>query len=421
MPMPILTPRTGIVIVAFLALCHVLIQPASADLTAVWLAGEFLRDGRPDLVYPHDTGIFTMLPPPEWFARQASHGIPGDVFPYLYPPLWAALAAGLASVADLPAILAVTDWLNPILLTGCLVLACRAARTSLPMDIWTLTGLFLLMLTSIGLIAIGQSQPQILVAFLTLLAIERSEAGAPKTAGAALAMAAAIKLFPALLALIWLCTGNRRAALAFATAGVTLGLASVLIAGWPLHAEFIRMMGLVSRTGLATNLSYSLDSMTGQLFLQDSLVFIQSPVRDPALGIKAGWSVLPKPPVLRFVMLAAQAGILILAIRALRRETLPSRRAAIWAASLTFLTFFGPVGWSYYYIAPAAFLPLLLVRFGMLRGLLILVMLLAPISIATPFIDFALDGVSRPLIVISAIVILCMGAIFIRLARNADA
>ncbi len=419
--MPILTPRTGVVIVAFLALCHVIITPASADLTALWLAGEFLRDGRPDLVYPADTTLFTMLPPPEWFARQTGRGIAGDVFPYLYPPLWAALAARLATVSDLSFVLLVARWLNPLLLAGCLILAHRIARPRIAQEVWVLTGLVLYMFTSIGLIAIGQDQPQILVAFLTLLAIERAGAGADKSAGAALALAAAIKLFPALLAVVWLFTGNRRAALSFAVAGAALGCLSVLLAGWPLHPDFLRMIRAVSGTALVTNLSYSFDGLIGQVFLSDQVQFIRSPARDPALGIMAGWNVIPKPAVVGITALAAQGLVLILGIRALRLTTERGPRAAIWAATLTFLAFFGPVGWSYYYIAPAAFLPLLLVRFGALRGLLILVMLASAISIATPFIDFSLPGILRPQQLIGAIVMLCMGAIFIRLARNADA
>jgi alpha-1,2-mannosyltransferase len=418
--MPLLSPRSGVVILVFLALCHFLIIRASADLTALWLAGEFLRDGRPDLVYPADTTVFTMLPPPEWFTRQAGRGIAGDVFPYLYPPLWAVLAARLAAVSDLSSVLSVAKWLNPLLLAGCLILAHRIARPRIRQDVWLLTGLALYMFTSLGLIAIGQDQPQILVAFLTLLAIERAEAGSAKSAGAVLALAAAIKLFPALLAIIWLFAGNRRAVLSFAVAGALLGGMSVLLAGWPLHLDFLRMIRVVSGTALVTNLSYSFDGLIGQVLLSDQVQFIRSPARDPAMGIMAGWNVIPKPAVVGILALTAQGLAVILAVRALRLTADQGPRAAIWAATLTFLAFFGPVGWSYYYIAPAAFLPLLLVRFGIMRGLLILVMLASAISIATPFIDFALPGILRPLQLIGAVVILCMGAIFIRLARNPE-
>ncbi len=410
-------PRGILLIAVFLALTHLLIVPASNDLAALWLAGEFLREGRPDLVYPADTALFTMLPPPEWFARQAARGNPGDVFPYLYPPLWAALAAATGRATDLATVRLVAGWLNPALLAGCLILAHRIARPRVAQEIWLIAGLAFLMLTSVGLIALGQDQPQILVAFLTLLAIERSEAGAPRTAGAALALAAALKLFPALLAIVWLATGKRRATMAFLLAGTALALASVALAGWPLHRDFLRVIRVVSATGLVTNLSYSFDGLVAQLFLADHVQFIRSPARDPALGIRAGWNVVARPAVVGLIGIGLQAATLAFAIRALRRAREPAARAAAWAAALTFLAFFGPVGWSYYYIAPAAFLPLLIDRFGTLRGLILLALLACPVSIATPGLDIALPGILRPLQLFGAVTMLAMGIVFARLAR----
>ncbi|MDX1739050.1 MAG: glycosyltransferase 87 family protein, partial [Alphaproteobacteria bacterium] len=51
-------------------------------------------------------------------------------------------------------------------------------------------------------LALRENQPQILVSFLILLAIERERAGWNIAGGAALALAASIKLYPALFALL---------------------------------------------------------------------------------------------------------------------------------------------------------------------------------------------------------------------------
>jgi hypothetical protein len=402
----------------FLALTRTLIAPASADLTALWLAGQFLAEGRPDLVYPADATLFTMLPPPEWFARQAAAGQPGDVFPYLYPPLWAALAANLSPHASLVAVLAVAGWINPALLAGCFILAWRIAGRPLRPDIWLAAGLTFAMFTSVGLIAIGQDQPQILVAFLTLLALERAESGAPHAAGAALALAAAIKLFPALLVIFWLGRDRRAALAAFAVAGAALALLSVALAGWPLHRDFLRIIRAVSATGLVTNLSYSLDATLGQLAYTDRIAFIRSPARDPALGDRAGWNVYAKPAALGLALLAAQIATLALAARALARAAGPATRAAIMAAALTFATLLGPVGWSYYYIAPAAFLPLLLTRFGALSGLAVMVLIALPVCVAMSILNPALPGILRPLQLFGVVAMMVMGAAFLSLARR---
>jgi hypothetical protein len=393
----------------------------SADLTAVWLAGEFLADGRPDLVYPADTTVFTMLPPPEWFERMRGRGVEGDIFPFLYPPIWAAIAAGLSRVTTLEAILDAAHLVNAALLAGTAILACRIARPRIGPLAWTATALVFLMVTSIGLIAMFQNQPQILVAFLTILAIERCERGSPIAAGAALALAAAVKGFPAVFALVWLLSGQRRAAAAFLVAGFALGLLSVAVAGWPLHAEFLRIARVISGTAMGTNLSYALDGLIGQAFLRDTAVFVQSPARDPALGAFAGWSVIPKPAALSAALLAAQAGVILLAGRALGRTADPGVRAAVWASALTALTFLGPVGWSYYYIAPAAFIPLLIDRFGAARGLALILALALPISPLVTLAGIPLADLPRLPQALGCITVAAMGLIFLHLARTAPA
>ena len=384
---PLLNARSAILIALFVLLCQIIVSRASADLSALWLAGEVLREGRPDLVYPPDTTLFTMLPPPEWFARQAARGSDGDVFPYLYPPLWAALAARLGAYVDLSSVLMIAGYLNPVLLAGCLILAHRIARTRIPQELWLAIGLVALMGTMIGYVAVLQDQPQILVAFLTLLAIERAESGAPRSAGAILALAAAIKVFPALVALIWLFGRSRRAAVWFALFGAVIGLLSILLAGWPLHLDFLRMMQVLSGTAVITVVSYSIDSVLLQLLTPGGITFIANPARDPVDGGVLGWNVLPKPALVTAAGAALQLVTILLAARALRTARDTFRRAAIWAAALTCLALVGPVGWSYYYIAPATFLPLLIVWHGPLRGTVILSVLIGAISLPTLALD----------------------------------
>lgn len=168
----------------------------SADLRALWLAGQMLAEGRPDLVYPAETGVFTMRPPPEWLTWLEARGHSGEVFPYIYPPLWAWLAGvtGLSFTAMNSA----AQIINPALIVAMLLLARRLAAPAMHPAGCLALGLAILATSTIGSIALYQNQPQILVAFLTVLAVERAEHGAPRLAGAALALAAAIKL-PGLL------------------------------------------------------------------------------------------------------------------------------------------------------------------------------------------------------------------------------
>lgn len=407
-----------IVVTGFAALCFLLFGGrGSADLSAIWLAGGQISAGRPDLVYPPDTAVFTMLPPPEWTETARAEGMQGDVFPYVYPPLWAALAAMLRPVTDLQAVLAAAAVLNPVMLALSLLMAHRIAAPRLSPPAWMAAGLVFMIVTSIGLIALGQNQPQILVSFLILLAIERSERRADIAAGIALALAAAIKGYPALIVLVWLMSGNCRAAVAFAAAGGALAALSVALAGWPLHGDFLRASRAIAGTGLLTNLSYNLDSVLGNTVLADRVAFILSPYRDPALGDRAGWFLYARPGWLVLLGLLLQIAALALTARALRGRVASGQRAAIWAAGLTFATLAGPVAWSYYYIAPAAFLPLLIDRLGWLRGLLAMTVLALPVSAPTaiwfrqvPFLEDRIE-------LFGAAVAVAMGIAFLRLSR----
>lgn len=338
----------------------------SADLRALWLAGQMLAEGRPDLVYPADTGVFTMRPPPEWITWLEARGHSGEIFPFIYPPLWAWFAAvtGVSfAVMD-----SVAQVINPILIVAMLLLARRLAAPSMHPAGYLALGLTILALSTVGSIALYQNQPQILVAFLTVLAVERAEHGAPRLAGVALALAAAIKLYPAFFALIFLILGWRRAVGAFVVAGGALAALSVAVAGWPLHAEFLALLGRISDTAMLTKLNYAMESVLGFLLYPEAGQLI----RAAELGADAGgggWLVLSKPAALAFGLRLAQvaglAGLAWLFHRAASRH----ERAALWPFGFIVMSILGPIAWSYHYLAPVAFAPMLLTRLGRARGL----------------------------------------------------
>ena len=410
--------RLVLVIGTFAIVCYLLFSGAgSADLSAVWLAGGQIAAGHPELVYPPDTTVFTMLPPPEWTPMARAEGMEGDIFPYIYPPIWAQLAAYLHGVTDRAGVMAAASLLNPVLMAMCLVLAHRIAAPRMGAAAWTAAGLVFLSLTSVGLIALGQNQPQILVAFLVLLAIERAESGAPVAAGIALAFAAAVKGYPAILALVWLLTGHRRAVLTFALTGAALGGLSVALAGWPLHRAFLHASGLVAGTGLMNNLSYTIDAALGNTVFADRVQFIASPFRDQSLGFRAGWKLYEKPGWAVIMGLILQVGILTWMAMALRTASDRPRRGAIWAAGLTFATLVAPVGWSYYYLAPAAFLPLAFARWGLARGLGLLIALALPVSVFASVASHDYGIMETSLWALGLLSMTGMGLSFLALAR----
>ena len=239
----------------------------SADLMATWLAGQFLAAGQPEQVYPAMTDTFQMYPPSEWRAFMArEYQYEGPIFPFLYPPIWAKLGELLAPV-NFWRLTAVVLVINSTLLIATVHLAYRATKSTMHPAIFAALALFFLFGNHIGTIALQQNQPQILVSFLLVLVVERMRNHAPVFAGVALAIAAAIKIYPVFFALFWLFSREKRAFGAFVVAGALIGATSVIWAGWPLHQVFLDQVRLISGSILVTGITFNFDAAIAQLFL----------------------------------------------------------------------------------------------------------------------------------------------------------
>ncbi len=360
--------------------------PYSGDLMATWLAGHFLKIGRPDQVYPPLTDFFIMHPPSEWRAYMAAtHDYEGPMFPFIYPPLWAKIAE-LMSGLSFWKIAVVALALNAILLMATILLAFRASRSALHPAIYAGIALFLLHATHIGTIALNENQPQIFVSFLLVLAIERTRAGFPIAAGLALAIAASIKLYPAIFALFWLFGRERRALLSFVLFGAGLAMTSVLWAGWPLHAEFLDQMQLISRTVLVTGLSFSFDASIAQIFLRDELQWIPSLEPPTELVPDPGWYAMSKSIIWRTLSGLALVSVIMMLCIAFRRASADMQASLLWPLALTVVALLSPISWVYYYIPAACFAPVLIEKLGRRLGGAFIVLGFGPMLL--PFLRY---------------------------------
>lgn len=353
---------------------------AAADFRALWYAGDYLAQGRADLIYPRDTDVFTMLPPPEWIEQLMAQGFHGEVYPFIYPPLWAWLAAQATRLMTFDTLL---DWvavINPVLMLVMLLAARSLAAPGMRLWLFLGLGLVVLMLTPVGLVALIQSQPQILVACLTVLAVERCERGAPRLAGVLLAVAAAIKLYPAFYVLFWLVCGRRQAALSFVLAGAVLGLLSMLLVGWPAHAAFLHMVKLISDTVLVTRQSFALETLVAQVFYFDTLELVPAPSTYTLDGQGMGWYVLAKPPILAAAFKLAQVAALVWLAVLFRRHPTQEARAMLWPLAFAVLSLLGPIAWSYHFLSAVAFVPALFGRFRPAPALALLALFILVLS-----------------------------------------
>ncbi|HHB80909.1 MAG TPA: DUF2029 domain-containing protein, partial [Aliiroseovarius sp.] len=215
----------------------------SRDLLALWLAGEAVANGLPEQIYPPAAELFIMQPPEGWYLHAAEMGWAGEVFPFIYPPIWAWVMAPVTELFSFQGFSRFMFGVNTAALIG---LIGAAARLAFPASaghrprwlFWLPVALLVYYFSRAGLVSLFQGQPQIVVAFLTVYALERVQAGHPLRGWVAMGLAIALKLSPLPLLVLWLAVGERRAALTALVFASALGLLSLVLAGWPIHARF---------------------------------------------------------------------------------------------------------------------------------------------------------------------------------------
>jgi hypothetical protein len=322
------------------------------DLSAVYIAGWLWRTGEAALLYAAPDGFFGGMAA-SWQPAVEAIGIPPDVsvYPFVYPPLWAVLVAPLTGSLDLQGFSNLVALIQTPMLAASVLLAARLLKpASMPLMVWTLAGLGVLVFSLQAQVALWHHQPTITVSFLILLSFVCLDARRPVAAGAALALAAAIKLTPAALALVFLIDRQYRALLAFALIGGALGLLSLLLAGIPPHAAFLESLGAIRGTAL---LSVVNTSLSPALLTFGSVLGLGAPF-DPTSPMAILRQI---PGWLPTALTAAGALILLAFLAALRGRPARIRRAVGLLAVTITTALFGPLGWIHYYLMPLLLLP----------------------------------------------------------------
>lgn len=335
------------VVVAFavVALDHVWTR-FPTDLSALFMAAHFFALEEYALIYDAPVGFFGNSPP-LWAPYLPALGLEGQPVPYVYPPIWAALAAPVTELVGPEPFFRTFAVVKIMALSASIFLAWRLCRSfAMPLWAWTLTAVALLATSTITLTALFYLQPQILVVFLILLAFERYAHGHLRTAGGLLALAAMMKVAPAGLAIIFLLDRNWRALGAFA--GVLLALVglSLALAGVDLHFAFLAAMGKASQGILVTSINYSVE-----LLLFGAFSEIDMTARNVIVVPSA------------FVILSAKAiGLVLLGWAILATAKIPAEQrlpARLILLGLL-LNLFGPLGWAHYYLTQIFLLPALI-------------------------------------------------------------
>lgn len=322
----------------------------AVDLTALYFAAHFFSSGDPALVYVPGPEVFLYDPPPAWRALEAAAGMPdGPLTPYLYPPLWAALLSPVVAKVSPIGFFTAFHLVNLAALAGMIWLAYRLARPArFGFFAWSAVSLALVLTSGVGVMGLWLGQPQILVSFVTLCAFvllaEKRDIGA----GAVLALAAAMKLTPALLVVVFVMERRWRALVAFTIAGAVLALASVWLAGWPMHAAFLDKLSLIEGGLLVSRIVASLELAFHQL--------------GAVLTGSANWRIdhpymVPEPGWIAVATRATLVAGLVLSWASTRRL---AARPRLWARVFTVVLVSlvtGPLPWIHYLIATLVLLP----------------------------------------------------------------
>lgn len=370
----------------------------AADLMAVYLAGQQFEAGRLDQIYTSGNVLFDLRVPDSWRDLANAHALGElNLYPFVYPPLWAFLAGKLTLIATPQTIFAAAHLINPLLLAGTSVLAWRIMRPHLSLPVWMVLGLAIAVLTPIGFIALFQNQPQILVSFLIVLAIERRRSNAPVQAGLALALAASIKLFPVVLVLFWLARRDRPAIGAFVGFGACLAAASLLVGGLRLHLDFLRQVAVISETVMFTQISFNLDTLLGQVLPQAVRVSVLS--NTPG-GVASGMFVAAKPLWLGLSTKALLVVGLIYFWRAAKRCDETYLYCHLWPAMVVFVSLLSPLSWAYHYLSMVFFVPFLWDRSSRLLHRLLAALFVSLISLP---VMFNLSALPAPFLLVQVI------------------
>jgi len=252
----------GLALVLFVAIFVVgLWDTPGDDLSSLVVAGELLRRGQPEHLYDRHPVKFHVVDSAAFVDAARAIGFRGFAHPFVQVPL---VAYAMKPLAALPFGTVRRGWLlasTIAVLAGlwltlriylpwfqqplgwALVLAALCAFEPLHYGLW-----------------LGQTTAFVFLLVVLALALERARW--PVAAGLVLALAAFIKVTPALLALVWLWRGPRRALGGLAGGLSALAVLSVAVAGLSLHRAYLDVLRSV---GSSTLVAYNNQSIVAFL------------------------------------------------------------------------------------------------------------------------------------------------------------
>lgn len=325
--------RVGIYI-AFVACGLVYFTGAPGDdLSSSYIACRLLASGASAHLYDHHATLFHVVATPVWKSTALDAGFLGFLHPYVQTPLWAWGLQPLCTQLDFDAFSAL--FLGLALLSLVITIEI-VARTWAPVFLSPISLIILLSaiaLTTPFQYAMWLVQTHALFLAMSVAAIVAAGRGKSALAGALLAMAAAVKITPALLLLYWLIIGQRRAAAWFMACSICLLLITGLATGPSVLESYFLSMQRVSDVLLVA-------------YNNQSLVAWLTDLQGSSIDLKS-WRIHALTPTLKIVSLLSSLSIVLVAAWKARQTQESGRFISI---ALIGLTIFSPIAWTHYYL-----------------------------------------------------------------------
>jgi hypothetical protein len=309
------------------------------DFKAYYAGAAALAEGRRDLLYPDPATLnLGVLPDQPWVRFAVERGVPTPSG-YIYPPF---LAVVLRPLTALPYHRANQAWfaLNVALFGAGVALLASWRPGGLPFEA-ACGVLFACLCFYPTFRAFQCGQASLLVLFLLAGGLWAFARGRDAAAGALVAVAAAVKITPAILVIFFLAARRLRAA-AWAAAAFAATLAiSVAGAGWANHVTFAADIAPVLARGAATFANQSLAGALDRIALRVTMNAFE-------LVDEPGW--------LKAATRGLAAVLLLASILAARRLALAGRGAAGFSLVVLASLLASPISWEHHFVA--ALLPI---------------------------------------------------------------